>query len=121
MLEGKSCSLDVVAILEDGTRVNIEVQLNDKQNMDRRSLFYWGKLYAETLKQGNYYVELPDTIAINIVNYDFSRGGGAHTRFRLREVSDPALELTGAIEIPFVNMVKWRQLAEKDLAGNPLH
>jgi len=31
------------------------------------------------------------------------------------------VELTGAIEIHFVNMVKWRQLAEKDIAGNPLH
>jgi len=121
MLEGKSCCLDVAAVLADGTRVNIEVQLNDKRNMDRRSLFYWGKLYAETLKQGIDYIELPDTIAVNIVNYDFPRGGGAHTRFRLREVSDPALELTGAIEIHFVNMVKWRQLAGKDLRGNPLH
>jgi len=83
------------------TRVNIEVQLNDKQNMDRRSLFYWGKLYAETLRQGIDYVELPDTIAVNIVNYDFPRGGGAHTRFRLREVSDPALELTAILNLPF--------------------
>jgi len=121
MLEGKSCSLDVVAILADGTRVNIEVQLSDKRNMDRRSLFYWGKLYAETLKQGRDYVELPDTIAINIVDYDFPKGGGVHTRFRLREVSNPELELTDAIEIHFVNMVEWRRSAERDFAGNPLH
>ena len=41
------------------------------------------------------------------VNYDFPQGGGAHTCFRLREVSNPAMELTDAIEIHFINVVKW--------------
>ena len=121
VLEGKSCVLDVVAILSDETRVNIEVQLHDKHNMDRRSLFYWSKLYTETMKMGNDYEELPDAIAINIVNYDFPSEGGVHTRFRLREVSDPSVELTSAMEIHFINMVKWKKLKDKDLAGNPLH
>jgi len=121
LLNGKSCTLDVTAILTDKTRVNIEVQIEDKKNMDRRSLFYWSKLYAEVLKQGKDYAELPDAIAINIVDYDFPRGGGVHTRFRLRETSDSTLELTGAMEIHFVNMVKWRRQGVKDFAGTPLH
>jgi len=121
MLEGKSCTLDVRAVLSDGTKVNIEVQIRDKQNMDRRSLFYWSKLYAADMRKGQDYLKLPDTIAINIVDYDFPQGGGVHTRFRLREVSDPSLELTSAMEIHFINMVKWRKQADKDLAGNPLH
>ncbi|MCL2191957.1 MAG: Rpn family recombination-promoting nuclease/putative transposase [Treponema sp.] len=121
LLKGKSCTLDVTAILTDKTRVNIEVQIEDKKNMDRRSLFYWSKLYAEVLKQGKDYRELPDAIAINIVDYDFPSGGGVHTRFRLRETSDPTVELTSAMEIHFVNMVKWRKQGVKDFAGNPLH
>jgi len=121
VLEGKSCVLDVMAILSDGTRVNIEVQLHDKHNMDRRSLFYWSKLYAEALKGGHDYEELPDAIAINIVNYDFPSEGGMHTRFRLREVSDPSVELTSAMEIHFINVVKWRGRVDRDLSGNPLH
>jgi len=121
LLLGKSCSLDVRAVLSDGTRVNIEVQVKDKRNMDRRTLFYWSKMYTETLKGGEDYAELPDTIAINIVGYDFPRGGGVHTRFRLREVSDPSVELTSAMEIHFINVVKWRGQADRDFAGNPLH
>jgi len=121
MLEGKSCILDVRAILSDETKVNIEVQLRDKRNMDRRSLFYWSKLYAGDMKEGQDYRELPDTITVNIVDYDFPHKGGAHTRFRLREASDPSLELTPAMEIHFINMVKWRKQGDKDLAGNPLH
>jgi len=120
-LMGKSCSLDARAVLSDGTRVNIEVQVKDKHDMDRRTLFYWSKMYTETLVEGEDYGKLPDTIAINIVGYDFPRGGGVHTRFRLREVSDPSLELTGAMEIHFINVVKWRGQADRDFAGNPLH
>ena len=121
MLEGKSCTLDVRAVLSDGTKVNIEVQLRDKRNMDRRSLFYWSKLYAEDMKEGQDYRELPDAIAINIVDYDFPVGGGVHTRFRLREMSDPSVELTSAMEIHFINVVKWRKLKGKNPLGNPLH
>jgi len=121
MLGGKSCTLDVRAVLSDGTRLNIEVQIRDKQNMDRRSLFYWSRLYAEGFKKGRDYGGLPDTIAVNIVNYNFPREGGVHTRFRLREVSDPSVELTSAMEIHFINMVKWRKQRDKDMAGDPLH
>ena len=121
ILEGKSCTLDVRAVLSDGTKVNIEVQVRNKRNIDRRSLFYWSKLYTEDMKKGQNYRTLPDTIAINIVNYDFPNKGGVHTRFRLREVSDPSVELTSAMEIHFINMVKWKKLRGKDLAGNPLH
>jgi len=41
ILEGKSCILDVLAVLRNGTKVNIEVQLTNQYNMERRSLFYW--------------------------------------------------------------------------------
>jgi predicted transposase/invertase (TIGR01784 family) len=68
-IDGKSCVLDVLAVLHDGTKVNIEVQLGNEYNMDRRSLFYWSKVYTESLKDGQNYRELPNVIAINIVDW----------------------------------------------------
>ena len=121
IISGKSCILDVLAILHDGTKVNIEVQLGNEYNMERRSLFYWSKVYYQSLKEGENYRELPNVIAVNIVGYDFPHGGGVHTRFSLREDSDPSLVLSPALEIHFVNMVQWRKLREKDIASNPLH
>ena len=121
VLKGKSCTLDLSAVLEDGSRANIEVQLRDNRDMDRRSLFYWSKLYTRGARRGQHYGKLPDVIAVNIVGFDFPPKGGFHTRFRLLETSDPSIELTGAMEIHFVNMVRWRRLKGKDLAGNPLH
>ncbi|MDR0725013.1 MAG: Rpn family recombination-promoting nuclease/putative transposase, partial [Prevotellaceae bacterium] len=43
----KSGVLDIRAEMSDGSKVNIEVQLRDVGNMDRRSLFYWSREYTE--------------------------------------------------------------------------
>jgi len=55
------------------------------------------------------------------VDYGFPPKAGVHSRFRLREDTDPSLVLTGAMETHFINMIKWRGQAGKDLAFNPLH
>jgi len=107
IISGKSCILDVLAVLHDGTKVNIEVQLGNEYNMERRSLFYWSKVYYQSLNEGQNYRELPNVIAVNIVGYDFPHGGSVHTRFTLREDSDPSLILSPALEIHFVNMVQY--------------
>ena len=121
MINGKSCFLDIQAILEDGTKVNIEVQLRNENNMDRRSLFYWSKLYSESLDKGDNYQELPNVIAINILDFDYPLGGCFHTCFNLREATEPDLILTPALEIHFINMVKWRRISDRDLENIPLH
>jgi predicted transposase/invertase (TIGR01784 family) len=118
--DGKSCVLDVLAVLQDGTRVNVEVQLRNEHNMDKRSLFYWSKVYQESLERGQDYKELPDVIAVNIVGFDFPPGGGFHTCFHLREDKDPTLVLS-ALEIHFINMLQWRKLEGKDVRNDPLH
>jgi predicted transposase/invertase (TIGR01784 family) len=115
----KASSLDVRAVLQGKTKVNIEVQIRNQYNMDRRSLFYWSKEYAESLQAGQDYRELPDVIAINIVNFDFPPVHNFHTRFHLREDQDHDLVLTGALEIHFINMVKYRK-AEKGVVNDPL-
>ena len=120
-VNGKSCILDVRAVLADGTMVNIEVQLRNEHNIDRRSMFYWSMTYSESITRGQDYRELPNVIAVNIVDFDFPSEGNTHTSFHLREDSNPAHILTDALEIHFINMVKWRKQADKDIVKNPLH
>jgi len=108
-LGDKSCVLDVRAVLRGRTRVNVEVQLRNKRNMGRRSLFYWGKEYTHILKAGQDYMALPNVIAVNIVNYNFPPLGEFHTCFHLREDSHCEYVLTDALEIHFVNMVQFRK------------
>jgi len=108
-LGGKSCILDVRARLQNGTMVNIEVQLRNQYNIDRRSLFYFSKEYARNLEAGDDYIDLPNVIAINIVDYDFPKTKDFHSCFRLREDTERDIILTEALEVHFINMVKYRK------------
>ena len=45
LINDKTAILDVKAKTEDGTQFDIEVQLTNQHNMDKRTLFYWGKLF----------------------------------------------------------------------------
>jgi len=121
IINGKSCILDVLAVLTDGTKVNVEIQLSNQGNMERRSLYYWSKVYFEGINEGHDYRKLPNVIAINIIDFKLFPGENLHSRFNLREAANPSLILSPALEIHFINMVKWRKQAEKDIVNNPLH
>src|SRR5688572_22638971 len=43
----KMSILDVKAKGLDGKRFNIEIQVSDEGDYDKRALYYWAKLYAE--------------------------------------------------------------------------
>ncbi|MDR3201219.1 MAG: Rpn family recombination-promoting nuclease/putative transposase [Spirochaetales bacterium] len=117
----KTSVLDIRAKLEDSTRVNVEVQLRNLGNMDRRSLFYWSREYSKGLTAGQDYRELPNVIAINIINFEFIPMGNFHTSFHLWEDSEKSFMLTDALEIHFIDMVKFRALEKKDIRNDPLH
>jgi predicted transposase/invertase (TIGR01784 family) len=117
----KASVLNVKAELDNGTKIDIEVQILNEENMARRSLFYWSREYTRSLSAGQDYSELPVVIAINIIDYQFFFVCGFHTCFRLREDTERDLVLTDALEIHFLDMVKWRRLKGKDVAGDPLH
>jgi len=119
IIGGKSCSLDVRARLKNGVMVNIEVQLRNQYNIDRRSLFYLSKEYTRDLESGEDYLKLPNVIAINIVDYNFPNTRDFHSCFRLREDTEKDIILTDALEIHFINMVKYRKQG-KDRLDEPL-
>jgi predicted transposase/invertase (TIGR01784 family) len=71
---------------------------------------------------GRDYRESPNVIAINIVNYEFLPEIPAfHTSFHIWEDTYREVLLTDALEIRFIEMVKFRRLAEKDIWNEPLH
>ena len=117
----KASILDVRAILQNGSRVNIEVQLRNQGYFDRRSLFYWSREYVKGIKAGQHYRDLPAVITINIIGFEFLETEKFHTVFHLREDRETALILTDVLEIHFIDMVKWRKQSEIDIVNEPLH
>src|SRR5690606_10631783 len=66
----KKSILDIHAKASDGTRFNVEIQLSNEQNMEKRTLYYWSRLYvAESISCGQPYTDLTQTITINLVNF----------------------------------------------------
>jgi predicted transposase/invertase (TIGR01784 family) len=118
----KTSILDVRAKTAAGERVNIEVQLRNLGNMDRRSLFYWSLEFSRGMEAGQDYRKSPNVIAINIVNYEFMPQVSAfHTSFHIWEDTYRDVLLTDALAIHFIDMVKFRRLPEKDIRHDPLH
>jgi predicted transposase/invertase (TIGR01784 family) len=50
MIGDKSVTFDVRAVLQDRTRVNVEAQIRNRHNMDKRSLYYCGREYNKSLE-----------------------------------------------------------------------
>jgi len=61
--------LDVKAKGISGKRFNIEIQITDEADYDKRALYYWGKLYTEQLKSDEDYALLSKAIGIHILNF----------------------------------------------------
>ncbi|MCC8397759.1 MAG: Rpn family recombination-promoting nuclease/putative transposase [Rickettsia endosymbiont of Labidopullus appendiculatus] len=67
--EDKLSILDVKAKSFDGKRFNIEIQITDEADYDKRALYYWAKLYTEQLKISEGYAKLSKAIGIHILNF----------------------------------------------------
>jgi predicted transposase/invertase (TIGR01784 family) len=62
--------LDIKATNQDGKRFNIEIQISDEADYDKRALYYWAKIYTEQLKVAEDYSKLSKAIGIHILNFD---------------------------------------------------
>lgn len=121
MIADKTGRLDVRAKTADGMQIDIEVQINNHKNMDKRTLFYWGKLFLEGIKQGEDYIKLAKVITVNILDFDYLDIAKFHSTFHLWEDNEENYLLTDLIEVHFIELPKFRRFDQKDLRGNPLH
>jgi len=121
IIGGKSCVLDVRGVIENDEKVEIEVQLRNLGNMDRRSLYYWSREFTKGLSAGQEYEDVPNVIAINIVGYAFlPQVPDFHTTFHIWEDTHRDIMLTDALEIHFIDMVRFHSLQERDIRNDPL-
>ena len=119
-ITNKTGIIDVLAQIDDGTHINIEVQLTDQKNMDRRTLFYWSRIYNRGIIKGEDYSNLNKVITINILDFNFIDLDKFHTEFTLRESEYTDYKLTDVLEIHFIEMPKFKNLNNKDLENDKL-
>lgn len=100
--EDKLSRLDLFGIADDGSRINIEVQLVNLRNMEKRTLYYWAKMY-QSLHRGEDYEQLNRAITINLLNFSLLPQKQAHTMYGLYDLPS-GHRLTEDIEIHFLEI-----------------
>lgn len=67
--DGKLGILDVRVVMEDGTQVDIEMQMAYFEHWDKRVLFYLSRIYAGQLRKGEPYDKLKKCIHVSILDF----------------------------------------------------
>ncbi len=109
----RAARLDILARTAIGSLINIEVEINNRYNIDKRTLFYWSGLYHGQLSSGQNFIYLRKTITINILGFDwFRKQDKYHHNFHLREDETGEL-LNDDLEIHMLELEKVKKLKRK--------
>ncbi|SFF48112.1 conserved hypothetical protein (putative transposase or invertase) [Paenibacillus algorifonticola] len=101
----KQSILDIRAKTNEGEIINVEMQLFNKYDTEKRTLFYWSKQYSGQLQEGQSYSQLKRCVTINILNYSLLPNDLYHNVFHLRE-DRTGISLIDDIEIHFLELSK---------------
>lgn len=86
--DDKQSRLDIIVKTQSGEHINVEMQLSNQDDMMKRTLYYWSRLFTKQLQKGKGYRTLLPTITINICNFTiFDDIQHYHTTYHLYEDS----------------------------------
>jgi predicted transposase/invertase (TIGR01784 family) len=107
--------LDIKAKGIDGKQFNVEIQITDEADYDKRALYYWGKLYTEQLKTSEDYSKLNKTIGIHILNFtSITESDRYHHAFHLVD-EKTGLRYFKDIELHTIELNKFTKNSDDDL------
>ena len=108
---GKAPRLDIVAVLNDGTQVDIEVQVNNQDFIVERSLMYWSRLYSNQMVSGDDYDSLKKVVVIDLLAFNHLTEKSWHNIAQFT-IKDSHRVITDHIQMHFLELPK---LKLKDL------
>ena len=111
--EDKLSRLDLYGVASDGSRINIEVQLVNLQHMEKRTLYYWARMY-QSIRRGDSYQKLDRAITINLLNFAMLPQEKPHTVYGLYDIQS-GHRLTDDLEIHFIEIPKFQVKSIKEL------
>ena len=114
--EDKLGILDLQLDLDGKEKLDVEVQLIERHNLAERLLYYFSRMYGETVKRSENYIEAQRVMLIAIVDYKVELTKEIkefETQWKLRETKNPQLVLTDKEEIVILELEKVRKAYEK--------
>lgn len=107
--------LDIKAIGHHGKRFNIEIQITDEADYDKRALYYWAKLYTEQIKRSEKYSQLSKAIGIHILYFTSILGEPKyHNTFHIKE-KETGLHFFKDLELHTIELKKFTDRGIEEL------
>ena len=107
--------LDVKAKGVDGKLFNIEIQITDDADYEKRALYYWAKLYTEQLQAGSDYGQLSKAIGIHILNFiSIPQAEKYHNVFHIHE-KDTGVRYFKDLELHTIELKKFSPNSQEGL------
>ena len=121
MRDSKIGILDVRAEINGKEIIEVEMQVQNQYNIDKRSPIYITKIYSDQLKEGDSYVEVKKVAVINILNFNYYERNSYHSVGRMKFENSKENEkvdmgyileeqyVTDDLEMHFIELSKFRK------------
>lgn len=96
--------LDILVELENGTKINIEIQHKNMADWEKRQLYYLSRVYSQDLFAGVNYQRLQKSILISIDDFNITDDNEYHHVYRFRDVN--GREFSDLMEIHTIELHK---------------
>ena len=116
LFDDKVGILDIKAKIDNSINCDIEMQVVDKKNIEKRLLFYWSKMYSKSIKSGKDYGTLEKSIAILLTDYALKGLEEIQkyiTKWNIRDEDYQKIILTDVMEIYIIELPKFERYKEK--------
>ena len=109
--EGKMSILDIKAEDEKGYWYNIEMQIGEDLNFDKRSIYYWSKMVTEQLSEGMMFKHLNKTISINILDFNIVESNpNYHNLYKILNIETGNNDnMPDMFELHYIELKKFRK------------
>ena len=110
IIDDKIGILDIKGKIDNNINCNIEMQVADRKNAEKRIMFYWSKEYAGSIKKGQDYNKLEKTICILIIDYELKKLEKIPkyiTKWNIREEDYGKFILTDVLELYIIELPKF--------------
>lgn len=112
LLDDKLGILDIKAKADNNVNINIEMQVVDQKNIEKRILYYWSKIYTQGIKETENYEKLEKSIVILFTDYNLEKLKEIEeyiTRWNIREKEHKHVVLTNVFEIYIIELKKYKE------------
>jgi predicted transposase/invertase (TIGR01784 family) len=109
--------LDIKAKINGEIPTDVEMQIVNQGNIEKRMLYYWSLMYSKEIKKGEDYDKLKRTIVILFTNFDLEKLKEIpefHTEWSLREKKHAEIVLTNVLELHIISLKKALEISGKE-------